>query len=209
MSRPPFRERADAELCQIADAELITYMHEAQEAGKPAAAKRALAIFVYGHWDRIRWRVALKVPEGDAEDVTGLVVASALGTVFRGESVGELYSLIDRIMRRRIADYHRARGGRPTFVPLPSLTEQGSGGEPAIDSEAGAVEASLVFDQLLGELSPAHRRVVELKLLEGRSAAEVSGRVEGITEANADQIASRFRKQLRPALRGGDTGTAT
>jgi RNA polymerase sigma factor (sigma-70 family) len=206
LTEPPFCERPDAELRALSDERLIEYIRSAHVAERAAAQKRALGILVFGHWDRIRYRVLLKIPEADVEDVTGAVVTSAMTTVFRGESVGEFRALLNRIVSRRIADFHRSREGNPRIDPLPGGGEEaGSAEEPAVEPETGAVEVGMVTDDLLEELNAAHRRVVELHVIESRPAAEAARAVADMTEANVHQIASRFRRSLREALYEGDT----
>ncbi len=207
MSKKPFRERPDRELQALSDEQIVDYIQEANAAGRPDAAKRGLAIFVFGEWERVRWRVERKVPKAEAEDVTASVIHNALATVFAGRTVGELRSLVNRITARRIADFHR---GRKVVDPLPE-PEADDGGRwgpgPESGSDAGWVETRLVVDSVLDGLSEEHRRVVELYLFEQWSAAEIAAELEGMSEDNVHQIASRFRAHVRKALDDGDTST--
>lgn len=204
MSPEPFRERSDGQLQALSDEQLIAYIRAAHRAGRPAAGKRGLAILVFGHWDRIRFRVARKVEPKHVEDVTSAVIESALGATFHGESVGEVHSFMNRITARRIADH--TRGKRVTWqLPDPDDDEAPFGPGLSEDAEVGAVEARMVVEQVLDELGEDHRRVVELYCIQGHTAAEVAGLVDGMTEANVHQIASRFRARLREALDDGDT----
>ena len=205
LSPEPFRERSDQHLQALSDEQLIAYIRAAHRAGRPDAGKRGLAILVFGHWDRIRFRVARKVPPREVDDVTAAVIESALGATFHGVSVGEVHAFMNRIAARRIADY--SRGRKPDPAPLPDSDDEEApfGLDPSTDSEVGAVEARMVVEQVLDELSLDHRRVVELYCIEQRPAAETAALVEGMTEANVHQIASRFRTRLREALDDGDT----
>lgn len=160
---------------------------------------------VFGHWDRVRFRVARKVPPKEVEDVTAAVIESALGASFQGGTIGELHAFMNRITARRIADHFKGKRIDPMALPDSDDDEAPFGRDPAEEAEAGAVEARMVVEHALGELSSEHRRVVELYCLQGYSAAEVCGRVQDMTEANVHQIASRFRKRLREDLDDGDT----
>ena len=58
----------------------------------------------------------------------------------------------------------------------------------------------MVIEDLLGELRPDHRRVVELVVFEDQPAGAVASDVEGMSSANVYQVASRFRASLRERL---------
>lgn len=205
MTDDPFQERPDHELHALSDEELIAYIRAAHRAGRRDAGKRGLAIAVYGHWERIKFRVARKIPAAEVEDVTAAVVESAVAAAFMGDSPGELHAFMNRITARRIADYHKRKRHRTRPLPEPDEEDGPWGEEPSEASEAGAVEARMVIEDLLAELSPDHRRVVELYVIACRSAAETAAQVDGMTEANVHQIGSRFRARLSDELAGGDT----
>jgi RNA polymerase sigma factor (sigma-70 family) len=96
-------------------------------------------------------------------------------------------------------------------VPLASEhagDEEVWGEEPATESEAGAIHLRIIIDEVLQELSEKHRRVIELHVFEALPAAEVCDRIDGMTEDNVAQIASRFRTKLRTRLDTGEGAAA-
>ena len=64
----------------------------------------------------------------------------------------------------------------------------------------GAVELRLILEEVMAELSPDHRRVIELHVLDGLPAAETCEHIDGMSPDNVAQIASRFRRRLREVL---------
>jgi DNA-directed RNA polymerase specialized sigma24 family protein len=78
------------------------------------------------------------------------------------------------------------------------------GAEPSLESEAGAVELRIIVEEVLGTFNETHRLVIELHVFGGLTAAEVCGTIEGMSEDNVAQIASRFRAKLRARLDPGD-----
>jgi RNA polymerase sigma factor (sigma-70 family) len=198
-----FRPLTDHELDQLTDDELIAYVREASNAGDTSAAKRALAILVYGYAGIVQRRVALGIPREAVEEVADEALVRALGAAFDGSSIGEFRSWLNTITDRTRADWYRRRKRRPAEALLPSehLGEEDVwGGEPATADEAGAVELGMVVDEVMVALSATHRSVIELHVLDGLPAAEVCKRVDGMTPDNVAQIASRFRKRLREAI---------
>lgn len=174
-------------------------MREARTHGHPSAA-HALAILVYGHWPNVERRVAMKIPPAHVEDLTGDVIADAIASAFEGTSVGEFLSWLNTITRRAIADFYRRGPGRIRPVDEPPV-------EPVVPSEEGMVALRDAIERVMATLRPDHRHVVDLVVFTGRSAAEAASAVDGMTEANAHQIVSRFRRALRGELQaGGDTG---
>jgi DNA-directed RNA polymerase specialized sigma24 family protein len=179
------RALGEAELARLSDDELIAYLRKADA----VSARTALSILVYGHWHNVARRVALKVPPAAVEDVTADVLVSAIQSAFDGVSVGEFVVWLRTITARRIADYHRRPV--PQTVPIEDV-------EPEAPSE-GVIAVQDAVERVLARLSAEHRRVVERVVFEGRSASEV----EGFSEANVHQIASRFRRALREELDSG------
>jgi RNA polymerase sigma factor (sigma-70 family) len=202
---PAFQPLDEPALERLGDDALIAYMREARAAGHPSAAA-ALAILVYGHWLNVERRVRMKVPAMHVEDLTGDIVADAIASAFDGTSIGEFVSWLSTITKRAIADfYRRGRGGEP-LVAL--ATDPDPPGEPAVPSDAGAVEVRDAIERVMASLREDHRRVVDIVIFEDRSAADACRAIPGMSEANVHQIVSRFRRALRDELDGGgDTGS--
>ena len=202
---PRFERKPDRELDRLDDDALVAYARAARDAGDHAAGGRAIAFLVYGHWPNVERRVGMKVPREHVEDVTADIVASAIPSAFDGTSAGEFRAWLATITRRRIADYHRRAEKTPRTVPLVFDPDEADAPEPAAASEEGLVETRDVVERVLGRLSEAHRRVVELVVFEAHAASQAAQEVPGVREDNVHQIISRFRRALRRALQDGDT----
>jgi RNA polymerase sigma factor (sigma-70 family) len=198
-----FRDRSDDELRHLGDDDLITYGRAARDAGDLAAARRALAFLVYGHEADVTRRISLRVPPHVVDEVSHDVLVRAIAAAFDGQSVGQFRSWLNTIVDRTAADYFRRASRRPKESILPSEHAGDNdvwGSEPAVDGETAAVELRIVIDEVLDSFNPIHRKAIELNVFEGFTAREVCGRIEGMSEDNVAQIASRFRAKLRARL---------
>ena len=197
-----FRTRSEHELNALSDDELIAYVRDARAEGALAEGRLALQILVFGHWDIVAARLRMKLPAHAVEDTTGEVIASAIGSSFAGESVGEFKSWLNTILRRKIVDFYRERERTIDAEPLEGEHDDRPTIQPLSPDDAGYVETQLVIEGVLGELRDDHRRVVEIIVFQARSADEACAEVDGMTPDNAYQIVRRFRKRLRAALEG-------
>jgi DNA-directed RNA polymerase specialized sigma24 family protein len=206
-----FRERREPELRTLTDAQLIEHMRRARAAGRPDAVKPALAVLVFGYWDNVARRVALKVPFQDVEDVTAIAIEAAIASAFDGQSVGEFVNWLHRIVDRRgIADYHRRKEGKPELDRLPTEhlgDDEVWGDEPSVDFAGDTVDALEALRRAYRELRPDHRDVVDLYVFGPASAREAAEQVPEMTEANVHQIASRFQRRVGELMDGGDTSS--
>jgi RNA polymerase sigma factor (sigma-70 family) len=210
-----FRTLNDAELDRLDSDALIAHIRAANEAGGHEDGRRALAILVFRHFDDVRRRVAIKVPTADVEDVAMEAVTSAIRAAFDGTAIGQFVLWLDRIVRRRIADYHRRAESRPNEVALPEEHEQAEEiwGEAATSpDDTGAVDVQSAIDRALDGLSPPHRRVVDLFVFDDLPARETADRINDelgdelerpMSVDNVNQIVSRFRKATRAMLEDG------
>jgi RNA polymerase sigma-70 factor (ECF subfamily) len=128
----------------------------------------------------------------DAEDVAQQVFLSAAEALARSAatappSLGWLYT----VARRRLIDEARRR--RIETVPLELVRDAESGGDEYGGRVAGVLDAALAT---LGE---TRRAVVVLRLLEGRSFAEISAEL-GASEAACRVRFMRGLEQLRVAF---------
>ena len=202
----PFRPQTEAELSRLSDEDLIGYLRCAHAADASDAARTALQVLVFGYWTHVAYRLERKLPAHVVEDVTGDVIVRAVQSAFSGQSVGEFRSWLNTITDRAVADFYRARARRPEEAPLERDDDQGTPIEPPAPDTRGYVEVQMVIEDLLEELRPDHRRVVELVVFEDRPASAAATEIEGMTPANIYQVVSRFRARLRELLEG-DTGT--
>lgn len=206
MAPPHFHELSEGQLAELPDDELIEYVRTARAGGHEAAMSLAVGILAFGYYDTVRWRVGLKVPTQDVDEVAATALDSALTSAFDGESVGEFKGWLHRITARRIADYHRKREGKPDIVGLPTGTGDDDlwGEEPSVEFEGVAVDVERAVDEVMNALNDTHRQIVDLYVFEDLPADEVARR-QGQSEDNVHQVASRFRKALRELLDDGDT----
>lgn len=199
-----FHALPDTQLDTLSDEALIAYVLEARDAGDISAAQTALRILVWGHYATVEYKVGLKVPPADVEDVACEAIASALAAAFDGTSVGEFKNWLSTIVKRRIADYHRKVQRNLDEVALdPTGGESGEGAVPWEDDESGYVEVQVILQDLLDALDETHREVIRLYVFDDLPAGEVAERIRGMTETNVHQIASRFRRDLRARLEAG------
>jgi RNA polymerase sigma factor (sigma-70 family) len=196
-----FRHRSEHELNALSDDELIQY-RDARAAGALPAGRVALQILVFGHWDIVVARLRMKLPAHAVEDTAAEVIAGAIASSFAGNSIGEFKSWLNTILKRKVADFYRQRERTIDAEPLEGEREDQPPIQPLSPDDAGYVETQLVIESVLAELRDDHRAVVELVVLQGRSAEEACAEVAGMTPDNAYQIVRRFRKRLREELEG-------
>ena len=212
-----FNRLSESELDRLGDEALVDYVVAAREAGDDEAAKSGVSVLAFGFWDRVRSKVALKVPPGDVDDVAMDVMESAAKSTFSGKVIGQFGSWINTITTRRIADFHRDREGEQTSL----LGEEHEGDEDrwgedsSTESETVSVEYGDAAGRVLAGRSPLHQRVVKLygpnllgflDLSAAQVCAEIAGNPgETMTEANVHQIWRRFKKDLAVEL-GEDSG---
>ena len=196
----PFRPLPDPELERLDDDELIAHLRAASDAGDRAQARKALQILVWGHYDLVAARLSLRLPAHVVEDQAADVIVRAITSSFAGESVGQFRAWLTTIMKRAVADYYAKAARRLPEMPLEPAGDDRPGPEPWSPDDSGYVEVQLIIQTCLEELSEPHRRVIEVVVLEGRPAEDAEREVDGMSAANAYQIASRFRKRLRDLL---------
>jgi RNA polymerase sigma factor (sigma-70 family) len=195
-SRPggmPHKQRGEHDLRRMSDDELVDHLRSARAHGDRDGARLALQMLVFGYMDHVAARVALKVPWESVDEVAGHALASALTGAFRGQSVGEFRAWLHTIVDRRIADFYRA--GRVEVLPITDEHRELASGE----DEATAVAVRSVVEDALRELSPVHRRAIELYVFHGLSAEETAREVD-VQPGNVHKIAQRFRDRVRSAL---------
>lgn len=198
-----FRLLPDRELRRLSDDQLISYFRNARDAGEVASSRHALAVLVYGHEGNVKRRLSLLLPSHEIDDVTHDALVKAIAATFNGNSRGEFRSWLHTIVDRAAADWLRRKARRPAEGPLPSGDGDEDAGwkrEPAAPSHSGEVELRLIIDEVMAELSELHRRVIDLHLFGALTAKEVCERIDGMSEDNVAQIASRFRAKLRKRL---------
>lgn len=205
---------SDLELDRLGDDALVAYVVRAREAGDLDAMRVGIQVLTFGLQGLVRSRVRVKMerrPEVDVDMVTAEVIGGAELVAFRGETIGEFRTLLNRILARRVADYYRSLRGQADQDPL--VEEHGGEEEVWGDvlrdpGDFSGIEAHDLLDRHLAELSPAHRAAVGRRLA-GYSAREAAELVNNhfdeelptpMTPQNVDQIFSRFRRRHRDLI---------
>ena len=210
MGAGAFKEKGEHELAAMAEDRLIAYLLDARANGAPTAL--SVSILVYKLMSNVRRRVAMKVPAEAIEEVAEAVLLSALTSDFDGSSVGEFRSWLSTIIQRRIADYHRSPKTDVRLVPLPDEHEGDDevwGARASVPFEGEAIDVERALARARSELNREHQEVVLLYVFEDLSAAEVAGRVDGVSQANVHKIAQRYRDRVSELLADGDDTSTT
>ena len=164
------------------------------------------------HQDRINGRLRLKLPADEADDQTQEVFLALVDAVLvKEQAIEHVGAWLNGVAAKKVADFHRGRGGQHltvgrAAVQLDDDTPDAPARELRDEGEHGRLEAELVVEQLLARRSDAHRVIVRLYVLEGRSAKDTAA-ATGERENNVYKVAQRFRDDLRAALRGEDPST--
>lgn len=215
MPNDPCKPLSESELEKLSSDELIDRIRRATDAGCLDVARGLLAHLCWRHFADVHRRVSMKVAARDAEDVAMEAITSAIRSAFDGTSVGEFVNWLSTIVRRRIADYHRASEGDPDVGPLPE-EQQGEddvwGGQPSVADETGAIDVQSVIDECLTDLSEPHRDVIELNVFQdidaGATAETVNDHFPALdppmSATNVHKVVSRFRGCVREKLEDAD-----
>jgi RNA polymerase sigma factor (sigma-70 family) len=207
-----FESRDDRELGELGDEALLAYYAAARESGH-ASAQDALGVLVFRYFDDVHRRCRIKVPPADAEDVAQEAMVSAIRSSLAGRTIGEFRAWLNRIVARRIADYHRRPAVETTALPEDHTdSEEVWGQAGVVEDETGVVEVNDAVALVLDELSDPHRRVVEVFVFDAATAEEAVAAVNGelpdldppMSIDNVSQIARRFRQRLRAVLEESD-----
>lgn len=204
-----FRPLPDLDLQHLTDEQLVAYIREARDVGQLVEGRRGLAILVSGYERNVKRRLSIKVPSYVVDDLAHDALVRAFAAAFDGSSIGEFRSWLHTIVDRTAADFFRRAERRPKETILPSEhpgEKDAWSAEPSIDGEAGAVETRIIVEDVLDTFSETHRAVIEHHVFDGLTASEVCDRIDGMSEDNVAQIASRFRAKLRICLSAGGTG---
>lgn len=207
----------DAELFALEDYELVAYIAKAKRAGNRDRAVAATHILLHKHEDRMRHRVALRLPEHlwhhaatVADWVLEKVARSALKLPLEGESIGEWVNWWTRAINRQVISFWRSRQGQALEAEV-ELPEEHEGDESegrrrrpnklGQDFDVDAHLSALVRDETIervlnGMGNEKHVAIIEAAIFQNRPSKEVA---EGLdtTDTNVDQIKSRFKKRLK------------
>jgi len=206
LSDQNFHQRSEHELSRLSDEQLLAYVRKAREAGQTDAMTIGVRLLVWGYLRLVEYRVALKVPPHQVDEVVAEVIESAMKAAFDGTSKGEFHNWIHTIADRRIADHFRKN--RLDTMRLPDGSDEAGGKELPQAPDEGTVDVQRAIDAAVDELGDSHRQVVDLYVFADLTAGDVAAKT-GETETNVHQVGSRFRRRLRERLDAdeGDTGS--
>lgn len=142
--------------------------------------------------------IAARVPGSDVEDVTAEVMAKAWRAwpEFQGNSSPKTWAL--RIAYNQIADYYRKKKHWPVIMSL----EPDNVTMPDPSEQASIL---LSIGQALAHLNQQQVAVIQLRLVEGFSAAEAAA-VLGISPSAVDSLLYRAKKSFRELYQGTKGG---
>lgn len=207
-----FRPKNDLELDQLDDDDLVQYVVAARGAGATEAFRDAIAVLVYRRERQFFWIARSKVPtDGDAEDIVYEAFLGIIKGSFDGERTDQFFAWAFRILRNKIADFHRK--GRLQTVSIEQLGGEETNGYELVGSHDGdfteVVDLIDLWETALAGESERDARIVELRK-DGYPARDVieilieegmDGSGE-LTVANVNTIFSRFKKKNRPIFVG-------
>lgn len=207
-----FRPKNDLELDQLDDDDLVEYVVAARRAGETGTYRDAVAILVYRREGQFYGIARSKVPtDADANDIVYEALLGIIKGSFDGERTDQFFAWAFRILRNKIADFHRK--SRPKTVSLDDLGKNDLKGYELVGSEDGdfteMVDLIVLWEDALARESERDARIVELRK-DGSPAKEVieiliEEGVDGageVTVANVNTIFSRFKKKNRPIFEG-------
>ena len=120
----------------------------------------------------------------DAEDITQTVFADAIAGLERSSAdAPPVLAWLYTVARRRLIDEQRRR--RPTLVPLEDAHDP--------SAERYGVDVAGALARAIAGLPAEQRRVVVLKLVEGRAFAEIASALQ----VGEDACRARFSRALR------------
>ncbi len=170
-------------------------------AGDEVAVRECLDV----HGGRV-WALARRFSSdrADAEDAVQEIFISLWKSAHRYDPAkASEAAFVATIARRRMIDRLRARGGRAETVPIEE--ESAANGRDAVGRIEAALDLARVRE-VIDELEPEPRRVVELAVLQGYShgqVAEATGIALGTVKSHVRRSLVKVRDALRQAEENG------
>jgi RNA polymerase sigma factor (sigma-70 family) len=188
---PPHPYRFD-QLAPLGNLALVRLAQASLSEGDPGreTAKRCVGLVVARQRDLVRAVIAAKVPPGAIDDVESDVLLRFSRKVYSGDEITNPVGLLLRMATFCRADFHANRPATEL-----SLGEWDAAcDDAALDDPA----VSAAIEELLAPLGDRQRDAVWLRIIEGRSSAEVATMLE-TTAGNIDVIVHRALARMREA----------
>jgi RNA polymerase sigma-70 factor, ECF subfamily len=176
-----------------------------QTSGGEAHRLHVVGADTYANWDEIYVDNVVRVyrllyakigNRADAEDLTTEVFLAAYGPLRVDASRGEVRAYLAATARTALARFWRARlGAEVTHIETDVAARE-------LDDDPAPSAAPNRAREVLAPLPERHRRILELRFLEGRSVREAAHEM-GISIGNAKVLQHRA---LRMAARSGEEG---
>jgi RNA polymerase sigma factor (sigma-70 family) len=153
-------------------------------------AKRCVGLVVLRQRDLVRAVIAAKVPPGAIDDVESDVLLRFSRKFYSGDEITNPVGLLLRMATFCRADFHANR-------PATELS-LGEWDAACDDAALDDLAVSAAIEELLAPLGDRQRDAVWLRIIEGRSSAEVATMLE-TTAGNIDVIVHRALARMREA----------
>jgi RNA polymerase sigma factor (sigma-70 family) len=171
---------------------LVSLAQASLSEGDPGreTAKRCVGLVVLRQRDLVRSVIAAKVPPGAIDDVESDVLLRFSRKVYSGDEITNPVGLLLRMATFCRADFHANRPAAES--PL------GEWDAASDDALLDDLAVSAAVEELLAPLGDRQRDAVWLRIIEGRSSAEVATMLE-TTAGNIDVIVHRALARMREA----------
>ena len=188
---PPHPHRFD-QLTPLGDLALVRLAQASLSEGDPGreTAKCCVGLVVLRSRDVVRAVIAAKVPPGAVDDVEADVLLRFARKVYSGDAITNPVGLLLCMAKFCRADFHANRPAAES-----SLGEWDAASD---DAALDDLDVSAAVEDLLAPLGDRQRDVVWLRIIEGRSSAEVAAMLE-TTAGNVDVIVHRALTRMREA----------
>lgn len=179
------------DLARLDDAQLVTLAGElaSGSAAEQETSKRCTAVILCRHRSLIRAVLAAKVPTAMVDGLESDVFARFAAKARSGGRITNPAGLLVRMATFVRASYLDGRGDPE--APLEDW-------DPPVEDGADQVGDLAVIERLLAPLTERQRGVVWMRIVEGRSSAEVAD-ILGTTAGNVDVILHRSLPKVRKA----------
>jgi RNA polymerase sigma-70 factor (ECF subfamily) len=154
-------------------------------------------------WKRLRRR---GLERSDAEDLHQEVFLALYNHILEHGFPDNVPAMLRTVTERRVLNHVRARKRAPQSIALPSSGSEKPGSEPDVDR---ALDLREMARRLLPRLSPEHRDVVDLVILNGLSHEDAGfvldiseGTVKSRLKAAKDDLLALAKRFLPPSQRG-------